>query len=71
MAEDSLKEAVEATRRAAKDLASASARLTKRVLDRAETAAHEPSATAKKAAHRVAQELDAAAKEIDRILKDL
>jgi len=71
MAEDSFKEALEATRRAAKDLASATARLTKRVMDKAEEAAQKPTDSAKKVANRAAKELDAAAKEIDRILRDL
>jgi len=71
MTDDSLKEAIEATRRAATELAAASARLTKRVVAKADGAAHDPTGSAKKVAQRVAKELDAAAKEIDRILKDL
>jgi len=71
MAEDSLKEAIEATRRAAKELAVASANLTKRVAGKADAAAHDPSGSAKKVAHRVAKELDRVAQEIDRILDDL
>lgn len=64
-------EALGETKRAAKDLAAATARLTKRLLSKADEAAKEPSATVKKAAHRVAQELDAMSKEIDKLLRDL
>ena len=71
MPEDTLKEALESTRRAAKELAEASARLAKRAVSKAEVAGRDPSGSAKKVARRVAKELDAAAKEVERILKDL
>jgi len=71
MAEDSLKEAIDATRRAAKELATASARLTKSVLEKADIAAKDPTGSAKKVARRVAKELDEATQDIERILKDL
>ena len=59
------------TKRAAKDLASSTAELSKRLLSKAETAAKNPPAAAKKVAQRAAKELEAAAQEVDRILKDL
>jgi hypothetical protein len=71
MGSDSINEAVKDTKQAAKQLASATAKLSKRLIDKAETAARDPSGSAKKVAHRVAKELDAASREIDRILKDL
>jgi hypothetical protein len=71
MARSELEQALGEAKHAAKELAVATARLTKRVVSKAEVAAKDPSGSAKKAAHRVATELDAAAKEIDRILKEL
>jgi len=71
MADESLKSALEDTHRAAKELAEATARLAKRAESKAETAGRNPSGSVKKVAHRVAKELDAAAKEVDRILHDL
>ena len=71
MGSDSLEEALNETKDAAKQLASAATRLSKRLLAKAENAARNPSGSAKKVAHRVAKELDAASREIDRILKDL
>jgi hypothetical protein len=71
MPEDTLKDAIEATRKAAVELASASVRLTKRVLDKADAAAQDPSGSVKKVAQRAAKELDSAAKEIDRLLQKL
>jgi uncharacterized Zn finger protein (UPF0148 family) len=59
------------TKRAAKDLAASTARLSRQLLVKAETAAKNPPAAAKKVAHRAAKELEAAAREVDRILKDL
>ncbi len=64
-----LEEALGEARRAAKDLAAATARLTKRVLAHADRAAKAPSASLQKAAHRVAEELESMSKEIDRLLK--
>jgi len=71
MTDDSLRQALEDARNAAKELASASAQLAKRVVNKAETAARDPSGSATKAARRVAKELDAAASEIEKILRDL
>jgi hypothetical protein len=68
---DSLEKILHETKQAAHELAVASARLSKRLVEKAQTAAKDPSGSAKKAAHRVAQELDAAAKEIDEILRQL
>jgi hypothetical protein len=67
----SVHQLVQETRRAARELASATANLSRHLASRAESAARDPSGSAKKVAHRVAKELDAAADEIDRILKDL
>ena len=68
---DPVDEILHETRKAARELADATARLSKRLMREARTAAKDPSGSAKKAAKKVAQELDSAAKEIDRILKDL
>jgi len=62
---------LEETRRSAHDLVESTAQLTRRLASKAEVAAKEPSASAKKAVNRVSKELDAAAREIERILKDL
>lgn len=59
------------TKKAARELADATARLSKRLVEKAQTAAKDPTGSAKKAAKTVAKELDSAAKEIDRILKEL
>ncbi len=66
-----LEQALGETKKAAKDLAVATARLTKRILHKADRAAQNPTASVEKAARKVAKELDAMAKEIDRLLKDL
>lgn len=70
-ASTSVHQLVQETRRAARELASATAKLSRGLASKAESAASDPSGAAKKVAHRVAKELDAAAEEIDRILKDL
>ena len=59
------------TKRAAKDLASSAAKLSERLLSKAGVAAKDPKGSAKKAAKRVAHELEEAAHEIDRIVRDL
>jgi cell division septum initiation protein DivIVA len=71
MAPDTFDEAVRDTKDAAKQLAAAATQLSKRLLDKAEIAARDPKGSAKKVARRVAKELDAASREIDRILKEL
>ena len=68
---DTIDQVLNDTKRAAKELAEATAKLSRRLVEKAQTAAKEPRASAKKAAKRVAKELDSAAKEIDRILRDL
>ncbi len=68
---DEFQEALAETKRAAKELATATARLTRRVLSKADRAAQDPKGSVRKAASRVAKELDAMSAEIDRILKDL
>jgi hypothetical protein len=64
-------EALRDTKRAANDLAIASARLTKHLLSKAGSVARDPKGAAAKATRRVNRELEAASREIDRILKDL
>jgi alkylhydroperoxidase/carboxymuconolactone decarboxylase family protein YurZ len=71
MVNDPLKDAVRDTKRAAKDLAGATATLSKHLLRTATVAAKTPTASARRAATRVAKELDSAAKDIERILRDL
>ncbi len=68
---DTLESVLHETRRAAQDLGRATARLSKRLVEKAQVAAKNPSGSAKKAAQRVAKELDEAAHEIDRIIKEL
>ncbi len=70
-ATETLEQILKETKRAAHELAQASARLSTRLVEKAQTAAREPKASAKRAAHQVAQELDAAAREIDRLLKEI
>jgi uncharacterized Zn finger protein (UPF0148 family) len=67
----SLEQLLAETRQAAKNLASSTAQLSKRMLTKAESAAKDPTAAAKKVAQRAAKELEAAAREVDRILRDL
>ena len=71
MANDPFREALDATRRAAVDLTIATARLTKRIAEKAEVAARDPSGSAKKAADKVAKGLNEMVNELDRLLKDL
>ena len=62
---------VREVKRSAKELAVASARLSKHLAAKAETAAKDPSGSAKKVATRVTSELDRIANEIDKALRDL
>ncbi len=71
MTGESTDQILDETKRAARDLAVASAKLSKHLLEKASIAARDPSGTAHKAADRVAKELDAVAKHIDEVLKDL
>lgn len=59
------------TKRAAKDLAGATARLTKHLLEKADDAAKNPAGSVHKAVKTVARELDSMSKEIERLLKEL
>ena len=68
---DSVDQLVADAKHAAKDLAVATARLSKRLLSKAEVAAQDPSGSAKKAARRAAKELDRAAEELDQLLRKL
>jgi len=69
--EDALKEAIEATRRAAIDLTVATAHLTKRVAEKADAAAKDPAGSARKAADRIAKGLNDMVRDLDRLLKEL
>jgi F0F1-type ATP synthase membrane subunit b/b' len=71
MTDDSIEDILKDTKRAAKDLARASAELSRRLLTKAEVAARNPGGTARKAGKQLADELDAATREVERILKDL
>jgi hypothetical protein len=66
-----LDQLVQEARHAAHDLARASARLSMSVLAHAKVAARDPSTSAKKAADRLAKELEKAGKDIERLLQDL
>jgi hypothetical protein len=67
----SLDQAVTDAKRAAKDLASATAQIARRLAAKADRAAKDPSGSAKRGARRVAAELDKARSEIEKILNDL
>jgi len=66
-----LDDLVRDTQRAAKELAVASARLSKRLAEQAKVAAKDPGGTAKKAADRLAKELESVGNDVERILKNL
>ncbi len=68
---DPVDQLVADAKHAAKDLAVATARLSKRLLSKAEVAAKDPSGSAKKAVRRAAKELDRAAEELDQLLRKL
>ncbi len=68
---DPVDQLVADAKHAAKDLAVATARLSKRLLSKAEVAAKDPSGSAKRAARRAAKELDRAAEELDQLLRKL
>jgi uncharacterized protein YpuA (DUF1002 family) len=71
MSSSEFEEVLSETKRAAKDLAQASARLTKKLVSKADTAAKDPAAAVGKAARRVAKELESMSQEIERLIKDL
>lgn len=66
-----LDDAIAEVKHAAKDLARASAVLSRRVVAKAGAAARDPTRSATRATRKVAQELDRAAKEVDRILRQI
>ena len=68
---DSLEEALRDAERAAKDLAHATARLSKRVATGASKAARDPSGTAKKVTARLKQEIDDAVTDLTETLKKI
>jgi hypothetical protein len=71
MANEAFEQALGEARKAAKDLARASAQLTRRLLAKAERAAKDPRGSAERAARTAAKELESAAREVDQILKKL
>lgn len=71
MASSEFEQVLSDTKRAAKDLAVASARLTKRLISKADQAAKDPAGTVHKAASQVAKELESMSKEIERLLDEI
>jgi hypothetical protein len=71
MGATSIDDALAEVRRAAKEFGRAAADLSQRVVRKAGDAARDPPGSAKKVSRKVAQELDKAAREVDRILRDL
>jgi ABC-type nitrate/sulfonate/bicarbonate transport system substrate-binding protein len=71
MPDDTLEAALGEAKKAAQELARASARLTRRLLGGAERAAQNPRDSVERAARRAAKELEAAAREIDELLKKI
>jgi len=71
MTEESLEEALGEAKKAAQDLVRASAQLTRRLLDRAQRAAKDPRGSVERAARSAAKELEAAAREVNEILKKI
>lgn len=67
----SVDELVADLKRTAKELARDAAKLSQRAVDKAGEVARDPSNAAKRVSKKVADELDKAAQEIDRILRDL
>lgn len=67
----SINDTVAELKRAAKELAQSAAALSGRVVDKAGDAAKDPKGSAKRVTRKVAQELDKASQEIERILRDL
>jgi len=67
----SVDELVADLKRTAKELARDAAKLSQRAVDKAGEVARDPPKTAKRVSKKVAEELDKAAQEIDRILREL
>jgi len=55
----------------AKELVRATAKLTQRAAEKADVVANDPKGSAKRVSRKVSEELDKAAKEVDRILREL
>lgn len=70
-ATDTVDRFVADTKRAARDLADAAERLSKRLISEVEAGAKEPSKSAKKAARRISDEIDSVGQEIEKFLKEL
>jgi len=58
-------------KRSAKELVRATAKLTQRAAEKADVVAKDPKGSAQRVSRKVSEELDRAAKEIERILRDL
>jgi hypothetical protein len=58
-------------KRSAKDLGAASARLSKRLAEKADSAAHDPKGSAKRVAHRINEAAETLAHDVDKLLQDL
>ena len=71
MVDDALKDAVEATRRAAKDLADAASSLARKVGSEVDRVMKDSSGDARDVSDRINRDLQNLKKEIDRILRDL
>lgn len=71
MTDESIEKALGEAMTAARDLARASAKLTRRLLQRADKAARDPKGTVTRAARSAAKELESASHEIDELLKKL
>jgi len=69
--DDKFEAALREATTAARDLVRASARLTRRILEKADRAAKDPKGSATRAAKRAAKELESASHEIDQLLKKL
>ncbi|MGA9840488.1 MAG: zinc ribbon domain-containing protein [Thermoplasmata archaeon] len=67
----SLDQAISDAKGAAKELASLTAEISRNLAGKAQRAAKDPGGSARRGAHRVAEELHKAGAEIERILKDL
>jgi hypothetical protein len=70
-ASDSLDQAIADAKSAAKDMAALTAELSHRLAAKAERASKDPTGSAKRAAQRMADELEKARVEIENALKDL
>ncbi len=69
--EDSFQILIGDAKNAAKEFAEAAAKVSSRILKKLETAADHPSTSAKEGLKRAAKELDDAAKDLERMFRDL